>query len=159
MTRLRGRSKGGKRLFAYAPHGHWCTTTMISSIRINGETAAMELEGSLDGSAFREYVKKILVPTLSCGDIVILDNLRVHYDKMSISMIEDTGASVKFLPPYSPDFNPIEKMWSKVKERLRSLEARTQTQLSRAISEAFSSITAEDAKGWFFSCYITAFQS
>ncbi|MDA3799698.1 MAG: IS630 family transposase [Kiritimatiellae bacterium] len=120
MTRLRGRTKGGSRLFAYALHGHWCTTTMISSIRINGETAAMELEGPLDGEAFREYVQKILLPTLLDGDIVVLDNLRVHYDKTAISMIEDKGASVKFLPPYSPDFNSIEKMWSKIKEMLRT---------------------------------------
>jgi transposase len=159
MTRLRGRSKGGHRLFSSAPHGHWCTTTMISSIRLNGETAAMEIGCATDAMVFREYVRQVLAPTLQPRDIVVMDNLRAHYDAESISLIEQTGASVKFLPPYSPDFNPIEKMWSKVKEKLRGLCARTQDELSEAISVALSSVTPIDAKGWFFSCGITASQS
>jgi len=87
-----------------------------------------------------------------------MDNLRAHSDAESISLIEQTGSSVKFLPPYSPDFNPIEKMWSKVKEKLRGFCARTHDDLSEAISAALSSVTPMDAKGWFFSCGITAFQ-
>jgi transposase len=159
MTRLRGRAKGGNRLFSSAPHGHWCTTTMISSIRLNGETAAMEIGGATDAMVFREYVRQVLAPTLQPNDIVVMDNLRAHYDAESISLIEQTGASVKFLPPYSPDFNPIEKMWSKVKEKLRGFCARTQDELSEAISTALSSVTSMDAEGWFFSCNITASQS
>lgn len=156
MTRLRGRAKGGRRLFSSAPHGHWCTTTMISSIRLNGENATMEIGSATDAMVFREYVRQVLTPTLQRGDIVVMDNLRAHYDQEAILLIEQVGASVKFLPPYSPDFNPIEKMWSKVKEKLRGLCARTQGELSEAISTALSSVTSMDANGWFFSCGITA---
>jgi len=87
MTLLRGRTKGGRRLFACAPHGHWCTTTMISSIRINGETAAMEFEGALDGISFYEYVRHILAPSLKTNDIVVFDNLRVHYNSEALELI------------------------------------------------------------------------
>lgn len=159
MTRLRGRALHGSRLFAFAPHGHWCTTTMISAIRLNGKTAAMEVEGPSDGPVFREYVRAVLVPSLFPGDIVVMDNLRTHYDPEALRLIEACGASVKFLPPYSPDFNPIEKMWSKIKNRLRGLAARTQTELSDAITQAFSAITPADAQGWFSSCGITALKT
>ena len=121
MTRLRGRAFKGQRLVAHAPHGHWCTTTMISSIRLNGSTAAMEIEGATDSAVFREYVRHVLVPTLSPKDIVVMDNLRAHYDSEAISLIESIGACVRFLPPYSPDYNPIEKMWSKIKNLLRGI--------------------------------------
>lgn len=131
---------------------------MISSIRLNGETAAMEIGSATDSVVFREYVRQVLAPSLHPGDIAVLDNLRAHYDDQSIALIEQAGASVKFLPPYSPDFNPIEKMWSKVKEKLRGLSARTQEDLSAAISVALSSVTSKDAEGWFLSCGITAFQ-
>lgn len=159
MTRLRGRARKGQRLFALAPHGHWCTTTMISSVRLDGTTAAMEFEGATDSVIFREYVRKILAPTLSPKDIVVMDNLRPHYDSEAITLIEARGAAVKFLPPYSPDYNPIEKMWSKIKSLLRGFEARTQLELSEAISRAFRAVTTEDIRGWFSSCYITASQS
>jgi transposase len=159
MTRLRGRAKQGLRLFAHAPHGHWYTTTLISSIRINGETAAMELDGATDSLAFRAYVDRVLVPSLHEGDVVVMDNLRAHYDDEAIERIEQIGAHVLFLPPYSPDFNPIEKMWSKIKSILRKLEARSQQELSAAITTAFKSVTPSDAMGWFLSCYITASQT
>jgi len=158
MTRLRGRAKGGNRLYSSAPHGHWCTTTIISSIRLNGQTASMEIGSATDSRIFREYVRQVLAPTLQPGDIVVMDNLRAHYDAESISLIEQTGACVKFLPPYSPDFNPIEKMWSKVKEKLRGMGARTQEELSEAISIALSTVRSQDAEGWFSSCYITSSQ-
>jgi len=159
MTRLRGRARHGLRLLAHAPHGHWCTTTLISSIRLGGETAAMELEGATDAIAFRTYVEAVLSPSLGEGDIVVMDNLRVHYDQEAIRLIEQCGARVLFLPPYSPDFNPIEKMWSKIKSLLRKFEARTQEELSDAIAKAFRTVTPEDANGWFSSCFITASQS
>jgi transposase len=159
MTRLRGRALQGSRLFALAPHGHWCTTTMISAIRLNGKTAAMEVEGASDGPVFREYVRVVLAPSLSPGDIVVMDNLRTHYDTEALRLIEACGASVKFLPPYSPDFNPIEKMWSKIKTLLRGLAARTQAELSEAITQAFATITPDDAQGWFSSCHIAALKS
>ncbi len=132
---------------------------MISAIRLSGETAAMEVEGASDGMVFREYVRSILVPWLNPGDIVVMDNLRTHYDAEALRLIEACGATVKFLPPYSPDFNPIEKMWSKIKNLLRGFAARTQTELSEAITLAFSAVTPEDAHGWFSSCYITVSQS
>lgn len=159
MTRLRGRAMNGQRLFAKAPYGHWCTTTMISSVRLEGTTAAMEIAGATDSAVFREYVRQVLAPTLSPKDIVVMDNLRVHYDAEAIMLIEARGASVKFLPPYSPDYNPIEKMWSKIKNLLCGLAARTQQELSDAISKAFDAVTPEDIQGWYFSCHITASHS
>ena len=159
MTRLRGRSLKGHRLFSSAPHGHWCTTTLISSIRLNGRSAAMEVEGATDARVFREYVRQVLAPSLEPGDIVIMDNLRVHYDAEALGLIQARKASVKFLPPYSPDFNPIEKMWSKIKTRLRDYAARSQSELSEAISQAFSTVTENDAHGWFSSCHITTSQT
>lgn len=159
MTRLRGRSRNGSRLFSSAPHGHWCTTTMISSIRLDGTTAAMEIGCATDSAVFREYVRHVLAPTLSPKDIVVMDNLRAHYDAEAILLIENKGATVKFLPPYSPDFNPIEKMWSKIKTLLRGFAARTQHELSEAITQAFAAVQAEDAMGWFSSCYIAVSQS
>ena len=152
MTRLRGRAKGGQRLVDSTPHGHWCTTTMISSIRLDGSTACMAIDGATDKEVFREYVRHVLLPTLRPGDIIVLDNLGAHKDTEAIRLIESAGAEVWFLPPYSPDMNPIEKMWSKVKEFLRAAEARTQEALLNAIAAALKTITTEDAQGWFSSC-------
>lgn len=129
---------------------------MISSVRLDGTTAAMEIAGATDSVVFREYVRRILAPTLLPGDIVVMDNLRTHYDAVAIALIEARGASIKFLPPYSPDFNPIEKMWSKIKNLLRGLSARTQEELSVAITRAFDAVTPESVQGWFFSCHIAA---
>ena len=118
MVRLRGRSKGGLRWHCFAPSGHWQTTTMISSVKLDGTTACMAIEGSTSGEVFREYVRQVLVPSLTPGDIVILDNLSSHKDSKAKEAIEAAGAQIVFLPAYSPDLNPIEKMWSKVKEAL-----------------------------------------
>jgi len=152
MTRLRGRSKGGRRCHCFAPYGHWKTTTMLSSIRLDGTTACLAIEGGTSSEVFREYVKQILVPTLKSGDVVVADNLSAHKDTKAKEAIETAGAQIVFLPPYSPDFNPIEKMWSKVKEKLRSIGARTYESLLKAIAIALSSVTPQDAKGWFASC-------
>jgi transposase len=125
---------------------------MISSIRRDGSTAAMTVEGATTSEVFRAYVEHILVPTLRPGDIVVLDNLSPHKDKAALALIEQAGAQVRFLPPYSPDFNPIEKRWSKVKTLLRSAKARTDDALLAAIGTALSRVTARDAEGWFASC-------
>lgn len=125
---------------------------MISSIRLNGSTACMTLDGATDAVAFRAYVESVLVPTLRPGDLVIMDNLSAHKTPGIIALIEKAGAHVRFLPAYSPDFNPIEKMWSKVKEFLRSVKARTEEALWAAIAAALAAVTAEDAAGWFASC-------
>jgi transposase len=152
MTRLRGRAKKGRRIVDHIPHGHWCTTTMILSIRLDGSTACMAIDGPTDADVFREYVEHVLLPTLRPGDTVVLDNLSAHKDKQAIERIESAGAKVWFLPPYSPDFNPIEKMWSKIKEFLRAAKARTQEALLNAIAAALRAITPQDAQGWFADC-------
>ncbi|NKB23791.1 MAG: IS630 family transposase [Kiritimatiellae bacterium] len=154
MTRLRGRALGGNRLFAKTPHGHWCTTTLTSSVRLDGTTAAMEGEGATETAVFGEYIRRVLLPTLSPEDIVIMDNLRVHHNPKVIELIESCGAHVRFLPPYSPDSNPIEKMWGKIKNRLGSLAARSQQELSEAITQAFEEVSPDEVIGWFSSCYI-----
>ena len=125
---------------------------MISSIRLDGTTACMHLPGAADTEAFVTYVGEVLCPTLRRGDIVVMDNLAVHKSPRVAALVEAVGAEVKFLPAYSPDLNPIEKMWSKIKALLRSYEARTPEELDTAISKAFSKITAKDAMGYFASC-------
>jgi len=107
------------------PPVHWCTTTMIGSVRLDGTTACMTIEAATDTDIFRAYVQHVLIPTLRPGDVVILDNLSPHKNSETIRLIEQAGAGVRFLPAYSPDLNPIEKMWSKLKEALRSAKART----------------------------------
>jgi len=152
MTRLRGRSPRGERLVCHAPHGHWCTTTMISSVRLDGTTACMTIEGATNTEVFRAYVREVLVPSLRPGDIVVMDNLGAHKNPDTISLIEKVGAEVRFLPAYSPDLNPIEMMWSKVKSLLRKTQARTRPDLLAAISSALASVTSQDASGWFTHC-------
>jgi transposase len=152
MTRLRGRAKGGQRCVDDTPHGHWCTTTMISSIRLDGSTACMAIDGATSSEIFREYVRQVLVPTLRTGDIVIFDNLPAHKDCDAMNLIHAAGAMTLPLPAYSPDLNPIEKMWSKVKEFLRSAKARTFETLLDAIAKALKIVTEQDAQGWFNSC-------
>ena len=152
LTRLCGRALKGERVHASAPAGHWHTTTMISSIRLDGSTACMALEGTTDTESFRAYVSAVLVPALRPGDIVVMDNLSPHKSDPTLALIANAGAQALFLPAYSPDFNPIEKMWSKVKNLLRTLEARTPADLVKAIGQALAQVTAQDALGWFTSC-------
>jgi len=125
---------------------------MISSIRLDGQTACMTIDGATTAEVFREYVRHILAPTLLAGDIVIFDNLSAHKNRQTLNLIHAAGAMTLPLPAYSPDFNPIEKMWSKVKEFLRSAKARTQGTLDQAITAALDTVTPSDAKGWFSSC-------
>ena len=152
MTRLRGRAPCGERVHASAPCGHWQTTTMISSIRWDGSTACMAIDSATDTEVFQTYVRQILCPTLRPGDVVVMDNLSPHKNAMTLSLIKEAGAEVRFLPAYSPDLNPIEKMWSKVKTLLRGAEPRTQTDLIEAIASALQKITPQDAVNWFASC-------
>lgn len=125
---------------------------MISSIRLDGTTACMHLPGAADTAAFVTYIEEVLCPALQQGDIVVMDNLSVHKSPEVLKLVEAVGAEVRFLPAYSPDLNPIEKMWSKIKASLRSAEPRTPEELDEAISEAFAKITAKDAAGYFASC-------
>lgn len=142
----------------YTPHGHWCTTTLISSIRLDGSCACLAVDGPTDRDVFYEYVRWVLVPSLRSGDIVILDNLSAHTDQRARTAIEKAQAHLLFLPPYSPDLNPIEKMWSKLKAFLRDAKARTQEELDDALTSAFKTISSQDAFGWFLSCGYTASQ-
>ena len=159
MTRLRGRGRRGQRVRDHAPYGHWNTTTMIGSIRLDGTISCMAVDGATTCDVFREYVRQVLCPTLRPGDIVVADNLSAHKDRESETLIEARGAHLEFLPPYSPDFNPIENMWSKVKTHLRAAKARTHETLITPIGQALKSITSTDAQGYFFSCGYTTFHS
>lgn len=125
---------------------------MLSSLRLDGSTACMTIEGATDTEVFRSDVREVLCPTLRPGDVVVMDNLSPHKQDATLRLIEQAGASVRFLPAYSPDLNPIEKMWSKVKQFLRSAEARTGEELQAAIAAALAGVTAQDAINWFASC-------
>jgi transposase len=125
---------------------------MISSIRWDGSTACMAIDSATDTEVFQTYVRQVLCPTLHPGDVVVMDNLSPHKNAMTLSLITEAGAEVRFLPAYSPDLNPIEKMWSKVKTLLRGAEARTQNDLIEAIASALQKITPQDAINWFASC-------
>jgi transposase len=155
MTRLYGRALGGQRMVDATPHGHWSTTTMISALRVDGSTADMVIDSATDGTVFLTYVEKILAPTLKENDIVIMDNLASHKMVAVVAAIKATGAEVRFLPPYSPDLNPIEKMWSKVKAYLRKVKARTKEALWQSIGSALKTVSASDAVNWFKSCGYT----
>ena len=121
-------------------------------MRWDGSTACMTIEGATDTEVFRVYVRQVLCPTLRPGDVVIMDNLSPHKSAETLSLIEQLGAQVLFLPAYSPDFNPIEKMWSKLKEFLRSAQACSRPRLIEAIASALETITAQDVINWFASC-------
>ena len=152
MTRLRGRAPRGQRLVASCPHGHWQTTTMISSVRLDGSSACMTIDGATNTEVFQAYVREILVPTLRAGDIVIMDNLGAHKNDATLALIIAAGAQPRFLPPYSPDLNPIEMMWSKVKALLRAAAARSHATLLHEIAQALAKVTPDDAKNWFAHC-------
>jgi transposase len=125
---------------------------MIGSIRLDGSTACMTIEGATDTEVFQAYVRCVLCPTLKPGDVVVMDNLSPHKSPQTLSLITQAGAQVLFLPAYSPDLNPIEKMWSKVKSCLRTAEARTKETLVEEIGDALQRITPQDAINWFACC-------
>jgi transposase len=152
LTRLYGRIRGGQRLHAHAPGGHWFTTTMIAALRVSGPTAPMVIRGPVDTDVFRAYTQRVLVPTLNKGDIVVLDNLSSHKAPDIRACIEEAGATLRFLPPYSPDLNPIEMMWSKVKAYLRRAAARTEINLNDAVAHALQTVNKDDAAAWLRHC-------
>jgi transposase len=149
MTRLRGRAPEGQRVVGRVPHGHYQTTTLISGIRLKGPCAPWLFEGAMDGEMFLAWVVEGLVPTLQKGDVVIMDNLATHKVQGVAEAIAAAGARLLYLPPYSPDFNPIENMWSKIKQILRSADPRTEGELIEAAKTAFNSITTSDCIGFF----------
>lgn len=159
MTRTRGRAPKGQRVVAKVPGGHWQIMTMISAIRTSGPFASATLLGATDSDVFRIYVSEVLTPQLRAGDVVVMDNLSPHKASGVREAIEAAGASLRYLPPYSPDFNPIENMWSKVKGCLRSLAARTTQTLREAIGQALSRVTPQDCLGYFRHCGYPARQN
>lgn len=149
MARLRGRAPRGERCRAPVPHGHWKTTTLVAGLRLGGITAPGVIDGAMDGEMFTVYAEHFLAPTLDEGDIVILDNLPAHKVAGARAAIEATGATMLFLPPYSPDFNPIEQAFAKIKALLRKAAARTVETLDAAIAAALNSFSEEECANYF----------
>jgi transposase len=149
MARLRGRSPRGERCRASVPHGHWKTTTFTAGLRLNGLTAPLVLDGPMDGECFLAYVEQVLAPSLTPGDLVVMDNLPAHRVSGIKAAIECVGAKLLYLPPYSPDFNPIEQVFSKLKALLRKAAARTVDDLWAAIAAILKTFTAAECKNYF----------
>jgi len=149
MARRHGRSRRGSRCVAAVPHGHWKTTTFTGALRLDGMTAPMTLDGPMNARAFRAYVEQALVPTLKPGDIVVMDNLAAHKNGAIRAAIEAAGASLRYLPPYSPDLNPIENAFAKLKAALRKAAARTAAQLQDAIADALDAFTPAQCRNFF----------
>jgi transposase len=149
MARLRGRARRGERCRAPIPHAHWKTTTFTGALRLNGLTAPMVLDGPMNGAAFHAYVEQVLAPTIGPGDVVILDNLPAHRAAAVRDMIQARGADLRVLPPYSPDFNPIENAFAKLKAILRKAAARTIPDLWDAIRDALLQFTPDECANYF----------
>jgi transposase len=149
MARMRGRCRKGERLFASIPHGHWRTTTFVAGLRLGGLGAPMLLDGAMNADAFLAYVEHVLVPELQPGDIVIMDNLSVHKGAAIRGAIQAAGASLQFLPPYSPDFNPIEQAFAKLKALMRKAAARTKEALWNKVGEILGAFTPGECKNYF----------
>jgi transposase len=149
MTRLRGRCPRGKRLIAAVPHGHWKTSTFVAGLRTSGLTAPLVLDGAMNGEAFRAYVEQILAPTLGSGDIVIMDNLGSHKVAGVREAIEARGASLVYLPPYSPDLNPIEQSFAKLKALIRKAAARNREALWTAIGRCLGRFAPQECANYF----------
>ncbi len=149
MARLRGRSPRGERCRAAVPHGHWKTTTLVAGLRLGGLTAPMVIDGAMNGDAFTAYAETFLAPILAPGDIVILDNLPAHKVSGARAAIEHAGATLMFLPPYSPDFNPIEQAFAKLKALLRKAAARTVQALETAIAAALDAFLPAECANYF----------
>lgn len=154
MTRLYGRSPVGERCRFFTPHGHWNTTTLISALRITGviPEATLLIDGTMNAATFLGYVERCLAPSLREGDIVVMDNLSAHKVAGVEEAIERVGASVWWLPPYSPELNPIEKLWSKIKSWLRRAAAGTWEGLVIAARRAFEAVTPQECRNYFAAC-------
>ena len=152
MTRAYGRARRGERVREGTPAGHWKTLTILSAISTAGLVATMVIEAPTDGEVFLGYLEQVLSPQLAPGHIVVMDNLSAHRVHGVREMIEACGAKLLYLPPYSPDFNPIEKAWSKLKQHLRRLKARTVEQLQQSLAQALPTITPANAQAWFRHC-------
>ena len=149
MTRLYGRSTGGARIHETTPDGRWKILTILGAISTRGMIATMTIEAATDREIFLAYLDEVLCPNLRPGDVVVMDNLSSHKVTGVRERIEAAGAQLLYLPPYSPDLNPIEKAWAKLKQLLRAAKARTKEALDQAIAQNLPLLTTEDAKAWF----------
>lgn len=152
MTRTRGRALRGKRLLAYVPHGHWKTTTFIGALRTRGLTAPLVVDGPINGSLFLAYIQQQLVPTLEEGDIVIMDNLNSHKVAGVREAIERAKATLVYLPPYSPDLNPIEQVFAKLKSLLRSAAERTVEGLWKHCGQLIDAFPEHECRNYLKHC-------
>jgi transposase len=152
MTRRYGRAPRGERIGEATPAGHWRTLTLLGALTLEGMLASMTVESPTDGDVFLAFLEQVLCPRLQPGQIVILDNLSAHKVAGVRELVEARGARLVYLPPYSPDFNPIEQAWSKIKQQFRSTKARLLEVLEQTAAEAISLITAENAAAWFRHC-------
>lgn len=152
MTRLRGRARRGERLIDKTPHGHWKTTTLIAALGMSGIRCSTVVDGAVNGDIFESFVEHILIPELRPGDVVIMDNLSSHKRARTRNLIEAAGAEIEFLPPYSPDLNPIEMVFSKLKQLLRSLGLPTREALWSSMQGVLDQVTARDAQNCFRHC-------
>jgi transposase len=152
MTRRYGWAPRPERVSEAVPAGHWRTLTVLAALTTTGVLASMSIESPTDGDVFLAFVEQVLAPRLQPGHVVILDNLSAHKVAGVRELIEERGAQVLYLPPYSPDFNPIEQAWSKLKQQLRGVKARVLEQLEPAIANGLSAITAHHARAFFRHC-------
>ena len=152
LTRVRARAPRGERAIGAVPHKRWESVTLLASLTTTGMGAAMVLEGALARESFDAYIEQLLLPTLVPGQIVILDNLPVHKSARARTLIEAAGCELRFLPSYSPDFNPIEQAFSKLKQTLRGVAARSFAGIVTATGPALDAVTPADARGFFGHC-------
>lgn len=152
MTRRYGWGPGPERVCEAVPAGHWRTLTVLGALTTQGVLASLTIESPTDGDVFRAFLEQVLAPRLQPGHLVILDNLAAHKVEGVRPLIESRGAQLLYLPPYSPDFNPIEQAWSKLKQLLRAVKARLLEQLEPAVGHAIAAITPENARAYFRHC-------
>jgi transposase len=159
MSRLYGRAHERARCYDTAPCGRWKTVTLLSAVRLDGTTESVVFEGAPDRKMFDVYIKRILAPSLRPGDILVMDNLSVHKSPVAEAEVALRRAEIRYLPAYSPDLNPIERMWSKLKQLLRGMKARTHEDLFLAVRTALKQVSKSDARGWFQSCGYALYKS
>ena len=152
MARMYGRAPRGERCRAPVPHGHWKITTFVGALRLDGVAAPMTLDGAMSKAAFLAYVEQVLVPTLRPGDVVVMDNLPAHKPLAVRKAIEAAGAELRLLPPYSPDFNPIELAFAKIKASLKKAAVRTLPDLWDAIRDAIDAVKPDECANFFTAC-------
>ena len=152
MTRRDGRAPVGERLVCPVPQGHWKTTTFIAALRLDGLTAPLVIDGAVNGELFEAYVRQVLAPTLRPGDVVVMDNLSAHKRAGVREAVEAVGASLRYLPPYSPDLNPIEQAFAKLKALLRKAGKRTVEELWEFLGQALDAFAPQECRNYFRHC-------